>query len=172
MEIMNIYNTEDDHTTERWMCVSNEAETSTGTGLHHTIDDSEMRSSDAKIVELDSNELAGSGIDDEILTFQDPVHWSPGGKNAEDGCIHAIVDSNDGESDAVINNLEMDDGLGSGDQNGAVIPVFNPTSGEVCTELASELDRPKKEDVGYILQMLNLGGCECLIFYDLSLIHI
>ena len=74
VEIMNIYDMEDDHTTEGWVCISDEVETSTGTGLHHTLDDSEMRSSGAKIDELDSNELTGSGIDDEILTFQDPVH--------------------------------------------------------------------------------------------------
>ena len=73
-EIMNIYDTEDNHTTEGWICGSDEAEASTETGLSHTIDDSEMRPSSARIVELDSNELGGSRIDDEILTFQDPVH--------------------------------------------------------------------------------------------------
>ena len=46
------------------------------------------------------------------------------------------------------------------------IPVFNTSSGEWHMEVISGMDRPKKEDVVYILQMLNLGGQKCLTFYD------
>ena len=85
-EIMNIYDTEDNHKTEGWVCVSDEAEASTETGLSHTVDDSEMRPSSARIVELESNE------------------W---GVSTEAGFIHAIEDSNGGEFDTEINNLEI-----------------------------------------------------------------
>ena len=56
--------------------------------------------------------------------------------------------------------------IDNNEQQNKMIPVFNTSSGERCVGVSSQYDRPQRENVMDVLQMLNLGGQECLTFYD------